>query len=503
MKIFRISRLVLPFWFAAVLHLRADCTLTNLGLTALNDLGPRVYKGYSGGLYPNGLNTRPMAHEAAGLSIATNVIQPLNVSGGSDHTNGKIVLLSIGMSNTTDEWSSLGTSNFLHLATLDPAKNPRVVIVDGAQGGQDATKWTNGSDATWSTVLQRLTTAGVSTNQVQAIWLKQALAGPANYGEFPLHAQALEIALARILRVAKSKYPNLQLAYLSCRTRCYTAVTNALNPEPFAFETGFADKWVIQDQIEGKSELNFDPVEGAVFAPWLSWGPYLWTDGMAGRSDGLRSICPDDLQADFTHPSANGGVPKVARQLLAFFKTDPTTAPWFLKRTANPPDLTVSASATNGVAPLSVTFTATATSSAGPVNTFAWTYDDGDFADVQNPTKIFTAAGIYHVHVTAEDAAGNAATATATIEVTVQPGSLQFTAVQASGADLKMEWATRSGESYVVQAATNLVINLSNNFSDISSLIQAPPIQSGTTGYTDAGVLTNSAGRFYRLRLGP
>ena len=110
-----------------------------------------------------------MAHEAAGLSIATNVIQPLNVSGGSDHTNGKIVLLSIGMSNTTDEWASLGTSNFLHLATLDPAKNPRVVIVDGAQGGQDATKWTNGSDATWSTVLQRLTTAGVSTNQVQAI----------------------------------------------------------------------------------------------------------------------------------------------------------------------------------------------------------------------------------------------------------------------------------------------------------------------------------------------
>src|SRR5437667_11815131 len=57
--------------------------------------------------------------------------------------------------------------------------------------------------ATWTTALQRLSSAGVTTNQVEAIWLKQALAGPANYGIFPGHAQALEHALATILRVAK------------------------------------------------------------------------------------------------------------------------------------------------------------------------------------------------------------------------------------------------------------------------------------------------------------
>jgi PKD repeat protein len=240
-----------------------------------------------------------------------------------------------------------------------------------------------------------------------------------------------------------------------------------------------------------------------VFAPWLSWGPYLWTDGRAGRSDGLKSNCPDDLQADFTHPSANGGVPKVARQLLAFFKTDPTAAPWFLKPTANPPALIVEASASNGVAPLTVNFTATATSSAGPVNNFAWTYDDGDFADAQNPTKVFTAPGVYHVHVTAEDGLGNAVTSIVTIQVAVQPATLQFTSVERSGADLKMNWVTRSGESYVVQAATKLVVNSSTNFFDISSLIQAPPVESGSTGYIDSGVLTNRAGRYYRLRLGP
>ena len=58
--------------FAAASHLRGDCTLTNLGITPINDLGPGLYKGYAGGLYPNGVNTLPDAHEAAGLNIATN-----------------------------------------------------------------------------------------------------------------------------------------------------------------------------------------------------------------------------------------------------------------------------------------------------------------------------------------------------------------------------------------------------------------------------------------------
>src|SRR5438445_10520573 len=184
--------------FAAASPLRGDCTLTNLGITPINDLGAGLYEGYAGGLYPNGANTRPALHEAAGLNIATNFIEPLTAAGNVDTTNGKIALLSIGMSNTTDEWASLGTSNFLHLADADRSRNPHVIVVDGAQGGQDATQWTNANAATWTTVLQRLSSAGVTTNQVQAIWLKQALAGPANYGVFPDHAQALQHAMTTI-----------------------------------------------------------------------------------------------------------------------------------------------------------------------------------------------------------------------------------------------------------------------------------------------------------------
>src|SRR5918992_184576 len=68
---------------------------------------------------------------ASSFSLAQ--VHPLNAKGQPD-PNGRIVLLSIGMSNTTQEFS-----RFKQMADADPDKNPRVTIVDGAQGGQDAT----------------------------------------------------------------------------------------------------------------------------------------------------------------------------------------------------------------------------------------------------------------------------------------------------------------------------------------------------------------------------
>ena len=389
--------------------LRADCSLTHTGNIPLNDLGPGSYQGFTAGLYPAGSNMPPPAHAAAALAIATDQIKPLNALGNPDSVNGKIVMISIGMSNATEEFASKGSLNFKTRADADPAKNPQLVIVDGAQNNKDALAWINPIAVTWFTVNLRLIAAGVTPEQVQVAWLKEALIHPNNYGAFPAHAQMLQSDLEIILRNLKTKFPNIKIAYLSTRTRAYTNAPTE-NPEPFAYETGFADKWTIQDQINGAGNLNFDPARGIVVAPISLWGPYIWADGLTARSDGFRWFC-SDLESDFTHPTASGGVPKVADQLLAFFKTDPTATPWFLKTTVpgQRPMVTAGASVSSGAAPLRVNFTASASDPDGTIASYQWTFDDGTFSTAQNPGKTFPAPGKYSVHLTVTDNSGDTA----------------------------------------------------------------------------------------------
>ena len=119
-----------------------------------------------------------------------------------------------------------------------------------------------------------------------------------------------------------------KLAYLSSRSYAGYAGTD-LNPEPFAYEGAFAVRWLIQDQIAGKPELNYDAAKGEVKSPLLLWGPYLWADGETPRkADGLIYKREDLRDDDGTHPSDTGRQ-KVSEQLLKFLKTDPTAKSWF------------------------------------------------------------------------------------------------------------------------------------------------------------------------------
>ena len=395
----------------------ADCSLTNLGIAPLPEMAFGTYASNKGGLYPNGSNTRPSAHEAAGLAIA-NALQPLDSTGTVNTNTGKIGLLSLGMSNVTLEWGAGSTNHFTGLATNDPSLNPRVAIADGAISGKDAIFWTNLISTNWDLVItQRLVTAGLTTNQVQVVWMKQALRDPLSYGAFPGHAQALQDMERTILRNAKMLFPNLKIAYLSGRTRAY--VTNGLpNPEPFAFESSFAPRWVIEDQIKATNNLNYNSGLGPVVAPWLSWGPYLWADGIVPRSDGFIWQCNDVIFGDGTHPDTNYGVPKVAMQLLAFFKTDPTATPWFLKKPGiGAPTCSISASVTNGFRPLTVNFTAVATPGGAPLRDGKWTFEDGEFATNANPVKVFKTPGLYHARFTITDTNGNTAQRVVAVKV--------------------------------------------------------------------------------------
>jgi len=285
-----------------------DCAKTSTGMTALGDLGTGTYKGFEGGLYPGGRSDPPPAYLETGLTHARK-IKPLDRS-GQPASDGKIVLLSVGMSNTSMEFSA-----FKRLADGDDQKNPQLTIVDGAQGGQDAERTIDPGAPYWSVVDRRLREAGVNAEQVEVVWLKQAIAG--EHRDFPSDARRLEEDLRAIVRILEQRYRNLQIVYISSRIYAGYATTR-LNPEPYAYESGFAVKWLIEEQIPSKNG-----------GPWLAWGPYLWTDGTRGRSDGLVWNC-EDVGPDGTHPSPKGRQ-KVAELLLRFFKSDKTAKRGFLK----------------------------------------------------------------------------------------------------------------------------------------------------------------------------
>ena len=292
-------------------------------LIPLPDLGEKEYQGHPGGFYPEGKNARPAEHEAAGLRLARDV-QPRDAA-GKPSAKGKIVLLSVGMSNT-----SQASSGFQRALAGFAQKNPAVVFVNGAQGGMTAARIQNLDTMDgvkyWGEIDQRLESAGVTRAQVQAIWIKQADAGPTQ--GFPKYAKTLESELARIVQLFPSRFPNAKLVYLSSRT--YGGFeTSGLNPEPYAYESGFSVKWLIERQIRGDKELNFDPKKGDVKAPWLSWGPYLWGNGSFQRDNGLINWAQADFTAnDGTHLTPSGQ-DKAGRALLQFFVKDATTRTWF------------------------------------------------------------------------------------------------------------------------------------------------------------------------------
>ncbi len=283
-----------------------DCRRTSTGLTPLIDLKSGTYKGVEGGLYLDGTNQPPATYLQEGLARAGKVV-PLNSAGQPD-PNGKIVLLSIGMSNARLEYEG-----FKRLANASPLKKSNVVVVNGAQNSKDAEVAKNASAPYWSYVEQQLQAAKVTDQQVQVVWLKEAIIGESR--SFPDDARALQSDLRTIVQILPKRFPNLQLIYLTSRIYGGYA-TGPLNPEPMAYESGFAVKWLIEERIKGQ-----------LSGPWLAWGPYLWADGTRPRSDGLTWSCAD-FRPDGTHPSRSG-ILKVARALLAFFTTDPTAKGWF------------------------------------------------------------------------------------------------------------------------------------------------------------------------------
>ncbi|HEY3974943.1 MAG TPA: choice-of-anchor D domain-containing protein [Candidatus Sulfotelmatobacter sp.] len=292
-------------------------------LVPINDLGTNYYLGAEeGGLYANGSNVDDPGHDSYGQSAASAIV-PLDGNGNYSPT-GKYVFISVGLSVAQQPWFE-----FVDLVNTDPSKNPNLVVVNGATGGATASLLASPTNNFWNAITyDYLPNAGVTPLQVVGAWILDVDGGPA--GTFPHDMVNLQSQLQEIAQNLQSKFPNIKLAYYSSMN--YTGYSDGaatLNPEPYAYESGFAVKNAIQDQISGDPAMNFNPALGTVYAPWLAWGPYYWANGMIPRSDQLTWSC-QDLYIDGTHPSDPSGRIKVSTELLNFLKTDDTASKWFL-----------------------------------------------------------------------------------------------------------------------------------------------------------------------------
>jgi len=233
---------------------------------------------------------------------------------GKPSFSGKIVTLCIGMSNASCEFSQ-----FIRLADADARKNPNLLMIDAARNGADAIQIADPCGDYWMHLDRQLQRCEVTTAQVQVVWLKTALAHETR--GFPENARLLQRELRSIVEFLRTKFPQLKLVYVS--SRAYGGYSESdLSPEPIAYESAFAVKWLIEERINSPSPDRS--------IPWVSWGPYLWADGLTPRSDGLlweRS----DFEPDGAHPSAQGAL-KVATKLFEFFETDPSAQHWFISR---------------------------------------------------------------------------------------------------------------------------------------------------------------------------
>jgi hypothetical protein len=303
------------------------------------------YFGIRGGLYPNGLNQLPADHDSAARA-RRNRIRALDVN-GDESPFGKYVLISIGMSNTSQEWCSKTSGppcaphTVMGRAASDPTVNKNsLVIVNGAADGQDAHAWTSPSSPNYDRIkTARLAPLGLSENQVEVVWLKLDVAKPA--ASMPADSADAYIFLSnlgQVVRALRIRYPNLELVFLSSRTYAGYAAAEAdsttdLNREPYAYEEGFSVKLAIESQINEMRGLPANPRAGSLnyankTAPLLVWGPYLWADGLIPRSDGL-AWNRTDFEEDGVHPSL-AGESKVGSILLEFFKNSLYTRCWFM-----------------------------------------------------------------------------------------------------------------------------------------------------------------------------
>jgi hypothetical protein len=241
------------------------------------------------------------------------------------------VLLLVGMS-----CARASALQFIQDAYADPSINPNLVIVSAAMPRASAYLWSGSTFGGWTDITDFfLPQNGVTANQVVAAWVLTTDGDIP--GVFPGDMVQLQAEFESIAQNLHSLFPNLTMAFYT--SRFYAGYGNGqpgtVSPEPYAYESAFAVRGMIQDQLNGLASMNYNPANGTVKAPWVAWGDYDWANGLNARPDGFAWNCQDFMLNNGEHNSPPGSE-KDANLMLNFFRTNDATVPWFLAQGSKP-----------------------------------------------------------------------------------------------------------------------------------------------------------------------
>ncbi len=290
----------------------------------INEMGSQTYLGYQGGFYPNGA-TVPQGQYAADLDSINKTIWGLDTAGNRRNKAGTIVIGGIGACLSGAPISGLRRRK----------KNPNTVLninwVNFEAGGQGAS-WEDIADPNsnlWDYISQKIVYQNTTYKQVQMLWMTTD--DSSTVTDWPTRPLIAKENIKSAARTLKMKFPNLKILYMVGRPYTWDLaldgkITNVRSRNPAPYHQGWAEKWAIEDQINGDPGMAYNGPNAV--APILTWGEYQWTHAKAPNADGFFWL-PSDTR-DGLHPT-DEGKDKIAQYFWNFFYTDPYASQWFLR----------------------------------------------------------------------------------------------------------------------------------------------------------------------------
>ncbi len=153
--------------------------------------------------------------------------------------------------------------------------------------------------------------------------------------------------------------------------------------------------------------------------------------------------------------------------------------------------LTAGANPSSGDTPFQTDFTASASSSAGSITGYSWTFGDGGTSTVQNPTHTYNTAGTYNAQVTASDSSGNTLFKTVVVQALGTPSATASAAPTGGGVPLTVNFTGTAS------SPNGAIVAWSWTFGDGSSSTDQNPahVYSIAGNYTVELTVTDDAGK--------